>query len=164
MEKKRGSKKKEIIISLRLTLNLFSEFCWSSRCYRKRGLGFTFLHSFLLRGWGPGLGPTIHSFLASSPGLPRSCQAQSSHSAVHSVIQSPAWSPRQGGRTVPLYYCLCAGSARAAWHRVPLRHSLWVHACLARQVGCKVQLGYCLWACSARLAGCTVPLCHSLWA
>ena len=111
------------------------------------GWATLFSLTLVLREWGPGLSRTIQF-----PGLwPRSsvsCQAQIIHSAAHSVSQSPTRSPRQAGHTFPLYYCLCACSARAAGHTVPLLHSLWVHAMrdrwgarfsLATVSGCAVQ-------------------------
>ena len=70
-ERKKGKNKEreENKVSLLLTLNPLSEFCWSSWMPLKEG-GWTSLFSLpmVLWGWRPGLDHNIHSFPPSGPG------------------------------------------------------------------------------------------------
>ena len=161
--KGKGKKKKKMLISLLLTLNLLpiqQVLLVFLDATGRRGWASLFSLPLVLRGWRPGLGHTIHSFLASDPGLLWAVRLKS---ATHLLTVSlcPAQSPRQAGHMIPLCYCLWACSARLTGaHISPL--PLTLGARCSRQAGCTVELSYCLWACSARQVGCTFPLHQSL--
>ena len=109
---KKKKKREENKISLLLTLNPFSEFCWSSWIPQEEG-GWASLFSLpmVLQGWGPGLGHNTHSCPGSGLGLPQAARLKS---ATHSLSTQ-------------------CESTSGAWFQ--LRHSVSGHAQLKSPLG-----------------------------